>query len=668
MTPKFFSPLSIAVIGASENPQKLGYTVVKNLKDSGYKGRIYPVNNKATIDTNILSLKVYPSVSDIHEIPELVIISIPSGLVFEELLKSYAIGTRNFVIITAGFKEIGNDRDEALINNFIASHPDANILGPNCLGFIDTKTPVNASFAASFPKDGDISFFSQSGALCTAILDWSEKLGLGFNKFVSIGNKNNISENTFLSDDYLGNKPAFFYLESFVNGKTFMKKAISIKSPIVVLHPGRYTETSSAMQSHTGSLASDDRIVEAAMSEAGAIRAYGLEDIMDLMMIYHFYPEFREINKVAIVSNAGGPGIITTDSIKDYGLELAKLSDNTQKLLSERLPRTANIHNPVDVVGDAMADRYGYALDVVLGDPNVDAVIVLLTPQAMTQIDLTAEYISRLSKSHNKVVIASFMGGKRVDRYEQFLFLNGVPYFDYPERAVWALSKLKTPMKSIKKIDDVKITETEPLDLIKNIFSTPQEQFIINIGEVDNFLSGQNIAMKLISDQMWHKTDSGGVKLHLDTPEKRKDALNQLQELGDKQKIENSQFEYKIIVQEMVKMDLELFIGAKRDANFGNAVVFGIGGIYANIIDESLIFLEYASKEYIVEKLNKSKIGQILKGARGQKGINLDEVAEAILKLHQLMNNFNDVSEIDINPLGLVDGKLFAIDVKIKNT
>ncbi|MEI7604202.1 MAG: acetate--CoA ligase family protein [bacterium] len=666
MTSSFFSPKSVAVIGASTNPKKLGYMIIDNLKNSGYTGRIYPINSKADENTIIIQYKAYSSVSSIHEIPELVIISIPTDFVFDELMKSYAFGVKNFVIITAGFKEIGNDNAEKLINQFISIHPDANILGPNCLGYIDTQTPINASFAASMPMKGNISFYSQSGALCTAILDWSDKVGMGFSKFVSLGNKNQISENIFLDSNFINSndnaKPSFFYLESFKDGKEFVNKAKKVKSPLVILHPGRYSETAAAMQSHTGSMASNDRVISEALDEAGIIRAYGLEDIMDLMMIFNFYPSFRKVQRVAIVSNAGGPGIITTDCIKDYKLELSQLNDNTKRILSERLPKTANIHNPIDVVGDAMADRYGYALDTVLADENVDAVIVLLTPQAMTQIDLTAEFIQRLAKQHNKVVVASFMGGKRVDKYEQYLFSYGIPYFDYPERAVWALSKL-----NLKESNNLNSQVNIPDNVsIENIFKTPSEKDITNEQDLYSFIPEGKIVMKLISDQMWHKSDTGGVKLHLDSNEKRLHAYKELIQLGEDQKKENSNFEYKILMQEMVKIDIELFIGAKRDSNFGNVVAFGMGGIYANIIDENMLFLSFADKDYIKNKILNSKTGQILNGARGQKGIDIDSLADSILSLHKILSEHPEISDIDINPLGVVNGELYAVDIKIK--
>ena len=669
MNTNFFKPKSIAVIGASTDKKKLGFQIVKNLKESGFKGRIYPINNKATEDTFILDLKVYKEVKDIYEVPQLCIISIPSEFVFEELVKCYSQDIKNYVIITAGFKEIGNNETEKFINHFLELHPDVNLLGPNCLGFIDTSTPINASFAASTPKEGKISFFSQSGALCTAVLDWSEKLGMGFEKFVSLGNKNNISENTFLDQSFLNNNPSFFYLESFVNGKEFVKKAQQVKSPIIVLHPGRHTETANAMQSHTGSMAGSDKVVEEALKEAGVIRAYGLEDIMDLMMIFNFYPQYRKVQNVAIVSNAGGPGIITTDSIKDYGLSMAVLSQDTRSLLEQKLPKTANTHNPIDVVGDALADRYGFALDTVLSDSNVDAVIVLLTPQSMTQIDLTSEYIQRLSKLHNKVVIASFMGGKRVDKYEQYLFSYGVPYFDYPERAVWALSKLnKKPILSSTSKLDLFNNNLSPLDCLKNIFRTPKEITIDNEDILKTFCEDRKIALKLISENLWHKSDSGAVKLGLDSFEKRVESLNELKELGENMKVENPDFTYNIIGQEMMKLDFELFLGVKRDISFGNVVAFGLGGIYANILDENMIFLEFANTDFILEKLKKSKVGKILQGARGQKGIDLKIIVNAIIDMHKFLNTYINVEDVDINPLAISEGEIYAIDIKIKST
>ena len=666
MFEKFFRPQTIAVIGASTDPKKLGHILVKNILESGYQGRVYPINNKSDGQITILNHRVYPDIHDIHEVAELIIISIPPQFVFDELMKSYVAGTRNFVIITAGFKEIGDTKNEQLINKFIEIHPDVNLLGPNCLGFIDTSTPLNASFSASFPQKGNISFFSQSGALCSAILDWSDKVGMGFAQFISIGNKNDINENTFLELTIKEGRtnPMFFYLESFNDGKKFIELAQKIKTPIIVLHPGRYSETASAMQSHTGSLASNDKVVDEALREAGVIRAYGLEDMMDLMMIFNFYAENNKNQNVAIVSNAGGPGIITTDSIRDMNLDLAKLDEITKTRLAEKLPRTANIHNPVDLVGDAMADRYGYALDLVLADSNVDAVVVLLTPQAMTQIDVTAEYIQRLAKQHNKIVLASFMGGKRVDKYEQYLFSYGIPYFDYPERAIWALSKLNIVKPNPE--NDAPVTRTE-MESFLNLKS-PQEQFVTTEDETIAFLPESKIALKLISDKLLHKTDTGGVKLGLDTAEKRTQAFTELKQLGEEMKSTDPDFRYQIQAQEMVKIDTELFLGAKRDPNFGDVVVFGLGGIYANILDETMLFLPHGDRNYIKNKISSSKVGKIVLGARGQKGIEIDKVINLIFDTFAYMRTNNTVADIDINPLGIIGEDLYAIDVKTRKT
>ncbi|HNY04430.1 MAG TPA: CoA-binding protein, partial [Candidatus Woesebacteria bacterium] len=425
---KLFNPSSIAVVGASQFPEKVGAIALKNIILSKYSGKIYPVN--PTI-SNVGSLKFYPTLSDLPEIPDLVVIAIPAKLVTNVLEECGLLGIKNVLIFSAGFKEAGKegaDLEKKLIE--VAHHFHLNILGPNCLGFASTDPSLNVTFGQVVTNPGNIRFISQSGALAASLFDWCQSTGLGFNNLTTIGNKSIVNENDILKywlpaltlpNNTL--KPVSLYLESIADGQEFIKiiKQITPFNPVFMLKPGKSPSSVAAMRSHTGSIAGEDKVLAAALSEAGIIRCQELGDFFDLTQAFS-WTSVPLGPGVAVISNAGGPAVLTADTISSLGLEMAVLSSQTREKLQESLPRMASIINPVDVLGDALAQRFGEALEIVLQEKSVDSVLILLTPQLMTQVEKTAEIIGSLSKKYPKPVICSFIGGSNTAPGQKILY------------------------------------------------------------------------------------------------------------------------------------------------------------------------------------------------------------------------------------------------------
>lgn len=471
---KLFNPKSIAVLGASRDEKKIGHIVLKNIVNSGFRGRIFPVNPNAA---SIAGMDCYADYKDLPEIPELAILSVPAEVAMALLESIAKKGTKNIIIFSAGFKEAGL-QGERLENNLrlIAEKYKLNILGPNCLGFVSTLSNLNATFSRAGGAVGNLRFISQSGALASGIFDWAKHHQLGFSEFITLGNKAVLNENDILrywlaqtkklpgQNDASNYYPIGMYLESIDDGKEFLKlvSKISVTDPVFILKPGKSKKAQQAIRSHTGSMAGDDAVQDAAFREAGIIRCGGLEDMFDLAKIFSWVKSPKG-PKVAIVSNAGGPAVISTDALENEGLQMANLSAKTHKKLKEKLPRAANILNPVDVLGDALANRYGDAINDVLAEKDVDALLVILTPQVMTEIEATAEIIGRLAKKHGKPVVCSFIGGDMIDKGEEVLNTFRIPSFRFPERAIKALAKMwqwqlnaKSRMSKVKNRRDAK--------------------------------------------------------------------------------------------------------------------------------------------------------------------------------------------------------------------
>ena len=440
---RFFTPASIAVVGASRNPQKLGYVLLDNLQRARYQGRLYPVNPRAE---RILGLTCYPAVAALDETPDLAILTVPAREVAQVVKECGERGVRAAVIITAGFRETGPEgaqAEEALLA--VARQYGVRLVGPNSVGIINTAIGMNATFAETAPGRYEVGMLSQSGAVASAILDWARSIGLGFSKFVSLGNMADLTDVDFL--ELLGRdlecKIIVGYLEGITDGRRLMEAARRITSskPIIVMKVGVTEAGARAAASHTGALATSDAVVDAAFRQTGVIRARTMAELLDYTLCFAYAPRPAGPS-VAVVTNAGGPGVMAADAIERMGLKLALPSAQSEQALRERLPAAAATVNPIDVLGDGDAERYQAVLEVVRDDPAVDAIVVLLTPQRVTEPEQTARVISYIAREQAKPLIAVFMGGEAVGRARALLDEARVPVYAYPERAVRALAAL----------------------------------------------------------------------------------------------------------------------------------------------------------------------------------------------------------------------------------
>ncbi|MGY5880000.1 MAG: acetate--CoA ligase family protein [Candidatus Thorarchaeota archaeon] len=690
-----FNPNSIAVIGASTTRGKLGNDVMRNLIDSGYQGRIYPINPKAG---EILGLKAFRSITDVPADVDVAVIVIPARFVLKTVEECGEKGVKALVIITAGFKESGHDGQEAekkLVE--LAEKYEMVIQGPNCLGITNTSAPYNASFSAGTPGKGTIAFASQSGALMTGILDWSLMEKIGFSKFVSLGNKAHLDEADFI--EAFGRDPdstfLLLYIESVVDGKKFMeacKKVIPTK-PIFIVKSGVSVAGARAASSHTGSLAGSDMAYDVAFKQSGVRRAHDMASLFDVASVFDDM-NLPSGNRVAIITNAGGPGILTTDACEIGGLEIAQFTSETTEYLKSSLPPAASVNNPIDALGTAAPEDYELCIEASLKDENVDAVLVLLTPQAMTKVTDTAKVIVDAHKKYpEKPLLAVFMGGNSMVYPRIVLTTGGIPVFGFPERAVHALSELykytvsrdrlkdeeipkfKADQKKVEKIfadvrkDKRKILLGSETHAIAEAYDIPVARIRLatNSDEAKILAEelGYPVVLKIASPDIVHKSDIGGIKVGLQTPEEVETYFNQIMD-NAKTQVPDAKI-YGIDVQEMAEKGKELIIGCSRDVQFGPLIMFGTGGIYVNFLKDISFRLAPMTRTDASELIMETKMGKLLSGVRGEAPSDIEAIQDTILKISQLVTDFEEIVELDINPaFGYEKGKgVSAVDVKI---
>lgn len=684
----FFNPRSVAVVGVSENPKKLGSIIFQNILDSGFSGKLYGVNPK--YDGEMLYGK--PCVGSMIVAPQpidLVVIVIPGKFteaVVDECISNH---TKNIIIISAGFGEVGEHVLEEVIASKCAAH-NINLLGPNCLGAIFPHADLNASFSQGYPKKGNVAFVSQSGAFCTAMLDWAAQKEIGFSHFVSLGNKAGIDEiqlvESFLADDTVD--VIALYLESLRNGEVFLEllKKVTPTKPVVILEPGKSKAAQAASASHTGSLSPNARVLQYAYQTAGVVQVFSMRDMFSTLETLVFYAGREFGKRVAIVTNAGGAGVLSSDLVEDHNLELAELSDSTQKALSEHLPAEANVKNPIDIIGDADAQRYEDALRITLEDPNVDQVLVLLTPQRTTEVGKTASIIAQHAAACNKPIMASFIGGKETSKGFPILEKNNVPAFQFPNDALSVMGMLahkkdrlealknKKVLKSQRNADIVaEIEKEQPLggamlseELTKRIASKYNCTLPLS-GVFDVYKEGLNLAkkvfprpvvLKISSPNAVHKSDLKGVFLNISDEPAFKDAWEHLQASIKIAKIHDAS----IAVQEQVEGSTEAIVGIHTDANFGKVLLFGSGGIYTELMaDTSLRILPTKNIEGLILE---TKVGKILQGLRGQKPKALKKLALAIEALQQIALDYPEIQSIDANPVLVTEEEAYCVDLK----
>jgi acetyltransferase len=680
MLETFFNPDSVAVIGASANPEKLGYAVVKNLLDGGYanRGKVYPINPTAS---EILGFKAYPSVLDIPGTIDLAVIVIPYPYVPDALRICGQKGIPSAIVISAGFREAGQEgleRELELIQ--ICREYNLRLIGPNCLGVIDSFTPLNASFAAGTPPSGPMAFMSQSGALGTAVLDIALAGRLGLSKFVSLGNKADVSEIDLLQAwvKDVHSKVILIYTEGMPSGQEFIRVAreITREKPVVAIKSGVTQSGSRAVSSHTGSLAGSEQAYQAAFHQAGILRAESMESLFDMALALGYQPALKG-DRIAIITNAGGPGILATDALERSGLSLARFELDTIHALEQYLPDAASAANPVDVLGDARADRYQFALERVANDPNVDGIMVLLTPQAMTDINDTAKSIGSLAQHIQKPILGCFMGEARIQSGIDILTAHGIPNYPFPERAAnafWAMSTYRT----IKTRPVPKYTHFEvDAAAVKKVFDQARSENRLTIGDAESrsilqayglriprseiaetpdqasILAGKigyPVVLKIASPDILHKTDIGGVKVGLQNSEDVRDAF-ELMVYRAQRYLPEARI-WGCLVQEMAPSGgLEVLVGMNRDPQFGPLVTFGLGGIYVEILQDVTFRVSPFSHQEAEEMLTQIRAHALLDGVRGQPPMDKSAIVDTLLRISQLVQDFPEIIELDINPL-----------------
>ncbi|MBN1435638.1 MAG: acetate--CoA ligase family protein [Sedimentisphaerales bacterium] len=692
MLESLLHPKAVAVFGASRTPGKVGHEVVANMKQAGFEGPIVPINPSAD---DVLGLKCYPDLRAYGQPIDLSVIAVPNKFVMSAIESSVAAGAKAVVVITAGYKEVGAEgaAEEKKMAKYCASH-GVRLLGPNCLGLLNTHHKMNASFAAKMPKPGNISVFSQSGALATAILDWSAARSLGLGKLISIGNKADLNENDFLKALAADKETHVIvgYLESIMSGDTFIKAAESAASvkPVVILKAGTTTAGTKAASSHTGSLAGADIAYGAAFKRSGVIRADTFEALFDYATALSMQP-LPKGKRVAIITNAGGPGIMAADAVENAGMEVTALTDSIASALKAKLPAAASVGNPIDVLGDAEPDRYVEAVNAAQDDDAVDAIIVLLTPQAMTKPAETARAIANCVRGE-KPILACFMGGSDVMPGREELVACNLPDYPAPERAVDALRAMyeyatwrRRPPRVVTRFpvnrrraeriiqrhnrnNQLQIGEAKAKDILRAYnFNVPPGDLARSVDEAVEVADriGYPVAIKIASPDILHKSDLGGVKLNLVNAYALRDAYD-LMMLRINQKMPEARIEG-VYVEKMCSRGREIIIGMTRDPSFGPMLMFGLGGIFVEVMKDVTFHLAPITSDEALQMLAGTRSYKLLTGVRGQKSVDLAAIADGIQRMSQLVTDFPQIVEMDINPfiVGEIGTEPVAADARM---
>lgn len=691
----FFEPRSVAVVGVARDEGKVGHFVFDNLRAGGFDGPVYPVNPRAE---EVHGVRCYPSVKALPEVPELVVVVVPAHAVAEVIDDCVEVGVTSVIVISAGFKETGREGG-ALERELAQKARDGGIrlLGPNCLGLISTKAHLNASFAAGMPPDGAISFMSQSGALGTAVLDWAAGEGIGLAHFVSLGNRADLSE-TDLLHEWSGDpktRVIVAYLESVADGPGFVEAAAraSESKPILAVKSGGSDAGARAVSSHTGSLAGSEAAYDAAFLRAGIIRAGTVQELFDFAVAFSLQPLPAGSGGVAILTNAGGPAVMATDACERAGVALASLDNSTTEALRLMLPAAASLYNPVDILGDAEPERYEGALRLVYADPNVHCVLCVLTPQAMTDATRTAEALVRVASEYPETcTVACFMGRDSVEEAWALLRGRGVPNYPFPERAVAAIGALYGYRRHVERprpaLPDF---EGDPRVVAEQVayaqdrrhsFITEQraasvlEAYGIRVprGTVARDLKsaleaaeeiGYPVALKIASPDILHKSDVGGIRVGLEGAEELSTAYEEI--LGKARAYMPDAVIDGVLVQEMVGPGREVIIGVDRDPTFGPLLMFGLGGVYVEVLRDVVFRLCPVDMSQAREMISEIRGYGLLRGARGQQPADIDAIADVLVKVSVLAMRHPEIVELDINPLivGNTGTGVVAADARI---
>ena len=695
----FFSPKTVAVIGATENPGTVGRTVLWNLVTSPFGGTVYPVNPKRP---SVLGVKAYPTVSDIPESVDLAVIITPPASIPGLIKECGENGVQGAIVISAGFKEIGPEGAE-LERQLLVEAQKANIriIGPNCLGVMSPLSGMNATFATTVARAGSVGFISQSGALCTAVLDWSLKAMVGFSAFISVGSMVDVGWGDLIY--YLGNDPKtksiVIYMESIGHARSFLSAAreVALTKPIIIIKPGRSAAAAKAAASHTGSLTGSDEVLEAAFRRSGVLRVGSIADLFYMAEVLSKQPTPKG-PRLTIVTNAGGPGVLATDALIMGGGELSELTPATMEAYNAVLPATWSHNNPVDIIGDASPERYAKALEIAAKDPNSDGMLVILTPQAMTDPTRIAEQLKPLAKQEGKPLLASWMGGVDVAAGEEILNRANIPTFPYPDTAarvfnyMWQYADNLKALYETPAMPEDSATWAPDRKLVESIiaksraegrtiltefeskqvlaaYGIPVAKTIIAANQADAMKAadeiGYPIVLKLYSETITHKTDVGGVQLNLGTAEAVAKAFDAIQ-TSVTAKVGAQHFQG-VTVQPMIKLRdaYELIIGSSLDPQFGPVLLFGTGGQLVEVFKDRALGLPPLNSTLARRMMEQTKIYKALKGVRGRKPVDLVALEVLMVRFSALVAEQRWIKEIDINPLLASPDGLIALDARV---
>jgi acetyltransferase len=684
-----FAPERVAVVGATDRDGSVGRAILENL--GAFDGDVVAVNPNRE---EVLGYRCYPDVASVGEPVDLAVVVVPPSIAVSVVREAAEAGVENVVVVTAGFSETGADgasREGEL--KAVAAEYDLNLVGPNCLGVMNTTVEMNATFGPEMALPGSMSFMSQSGAFITAVLDWAADQGLGFKDVVSLGNKAVLDETDFVRE--WGDDPdtdvVLGYLESVQDGQEFLEAAreTTQETPVAVVKSGRTDAGAKAASSHTGAIAGSEAAYEAGLEQAGVLRADSVQELFDSARALSGLP-LPESDDVAVVTNAGGPGVMATDAIGDSTLSLASFAEGTLDTFREVLPEEANIYNPVDVIGDASVERFTTAVDAALSDSNVSSAVVVSAPTAVLDFEELAEAVVDVQAEHGKPVVTSLMGGSRTGPAVEKLRAAGIPnYFD-PARAVDSLDALARQ----RRITEREYVEPTAFDVdheaAHEILMTAKERDDNRLGveamglldaygietpagevvdePADAVAAAEDIdgpiVMKIVSPDILHKSDIGGVKIGV----RNEDVYDAYEDLVSR--ATNYQPDATILgvqVQEMVDLDegTETIVGVNRDPQFGPLVLFGLGGIFVEVLEDTTLRVAPVSEPEAREMIDEVKAAPLLRGARGRTPADVEGVIETIQRLSQLVTDFPAILELDINPLVAGPDGVRAVDVRL---
>ena len=692
---QFFNPRSVAVVGASRKTGKVGFEVFSALLKADYKGKIFAVNPNAD---EIMGVKTHPDLTSIGETPDLVVIIVHAKFIADTMKECAKIGVKSVIIITSGFNETGPEGaklEKAVIR--IAKSAGIRVIGPNCIGMMLPEINLNVSFAGKLPPLGNVAYFSQSGSLMAAMVDMAESINMGFSKLISIGNKADINEldvmKAFHEDP--ATKVIAGYLETIGNGDAFIKLAeqISLDKPILLIKSGVTAAGAKAALSHTGRLAGSETAYECVFERAGVIRCDSIKTQFNLARAFAYQPPPKGPN-VAVIANAGGAGIMAADAIDRVKLTLAKLSDETIRKLTTELENYAGINNPIDLLGDAPADRYEKALNIVIDDSNVDSVLIALSPHAMTECAKTAEAVVRVSKAgKQKPILACFLGAGRVEEALKILQEGRVPHYGSPESAVATVkamahyAKWKSRPKRVVKLFPVnrrkaetviqrslkqksyEIGEIPTKEILQAYgFVTPKGGIATSAEQAVNIANqiGYPVVLKIWSPDIIHKNKVGGVKTNLVGEQAVRDAFD-LMMYRIPQTVKDADI-MGILVEEMYSRGKEVILGMNRDKRFGPLLMVGMGGRLVEVLKDVVFYPAPITSEEAKEMLFSTQTYQLLASQNSKEPIEIDAIAEGLQRLSQLVTEIPQIKEIDINPfvVGSDSGKPVAVDAMMK--